>query len=189
MRSQGRAARSAQGQGSLLREVMRSWLRRRRGRRTAGDVEESTAGRGNRACQRGERECVGSGSSESCAVARAGHAECGQMQGTRPEKQLCVLCRTPNHATGSRRGSVCPGSLALGSTVPINGSESLVKSRPFSALELPFLSAEEHTTRVMLSCRSEPQSFVCVIRVIRGAHRAAGWVKRLKMTTTVPGTS
>lgn len=168
---------------------MRSWPQRRRGRRTAGDVEESTAGRGNRACQRGERECVGSGSSESCAVARAGHAECGRMQGTRPEKRLCVLCRTPNHATGSRRGSVCPGSLALGSAVPINGSETLVKSRPFSALELPFLSAEEHTTHVMLSCRSEPQSFVCVIRVIRGAHRAAGWVKQLKMTTTVPGTS
>lgn len=125
----------------------------------------------------GKWECVGLGSSESCAVARAGHAECGRMQGMRPEKQFCVLWYTPNHATGSWHGSVCPGSLALGPAVPTNGSETLVKSLPFSALELPFLNAEEHITHVILSCHSEPQSFVCVIGVIRGSHRAAVWVK------------
>lgn len=40
VRSQGRATHSSQGRGRLLRDVTLSWLRRRRGRWTAGDVEE-----------------------------------------------------------------------------------------------------------------------------------------------------
>lgn len=91
-------------------------------------MEESVAGRGNWVCKSRRWECVGVGNSESYAVAEAGHVECGSMQGRRPGKQLWVLWNKSNHLPGSQHGSVCAGSLPLGSAVPTDSHETLGKS-------------------------------------------------------------
>ena len=75
---------------------------------------------GARCCQRKlggqKREVgrnVGSGSSESLTVARAGHTECGWMQPrVRPGKQLSVLWCKPGHVMGPSAAQVCRGPLA-----------------------------------------------------------------------------
>lgn len=50
----------------------------------------------------------------------------------------------------------------------MHNHETLVKSLPFSVLELPFLNAEELPIHpaVTLSCHSE--SVICEVRVVRG---------------------
>ena len=116
---------------------MWSWLWRRRGRWTAGAMEESTAGRGNGVLRSGRwGEYVGLGSSESFAVAEVGHAVCGWIQQEmRPEEQLGMLGCQPNQhrSPGFKPCGACKQPRDLGQV-------------PFSVLGLPFLNTEEHTT-------------------------------------------